>query len=70
MRGVERRFPYDRLKFLRQVADAQARPLSNRALIGRFLAQNHLKEGGLARSVRADEADAGVRAQVCRSAIE
>ena len=70
MRGIERRFPGDGLEFLRQIADAQARPLADRAFIRRFLAQDHLKERGLACSVGADQADSRVRAQVRRSPIE
>jgi len=41
--GVQRRLARDRFELLRQVADLQAGPFPNRALVRRFLSENHLE---------------------------
>ena len=66
VRGIQHRFPGDGFELLRQIADAQARPLADRAFVRRFLAQESSEERGLAGAVGSDQADSRMRAQVRR----
>ena len=54
------------VEFLREISDAEPGPLSDRTIVGPVFADHHAEQGGFARSVPADEADAGFRTKMGR----